>query len=773
MRIAAALAAASLSFALARAARADAPPPAPPGSSAAPKPRAPQDLVSFVLEDADLSEVIKTISELTGKRFIVAAHPKSFKATIFSTQKVTVAEAYEAFLSLLHANALTVVPHGRFLKIVDVQNVTRQPTPVAGAGDPQVAEDRYVTRIHRLAHVGAEEAATLLKKFTTLDATVEAYGPTNVLIITETGTNLRRLMRIVEEIDVGGPSHRMYVQPLNYVSSSAASKKIEEVFELKTAAPVRAVAADPKNPAPAAAAPSVAKVVPLDRPNALVIVATEKGYERVFELLKRIDVPTSTEGQFHVVRLKHADAKKTADALERLISGAGQPAQPGQAAQGAPSAALAILEAPVKVSAEESTQSLLITASARDFEAICDVLRELDRPRRQVFIEAIMMDLSMERTRALSAALHGFFDLGGGSGGVAGSNPLQSVLFPGDGSGLKGGVFDIRGPSIPVPDALSKIGLTQIPSLGAVLTAVATDLDSDIMQMPSVTATDNEFAELRVQVDTALSKNAVPISFLPGASPTGAGTNGLSPVGGGGGRQKIGPKLKVKPHITDGGELRLDVDALVSDFYGEPEGNLQTISFLERQVTTTFTVKDGQVVVIAGLVRDKKSRQQSKVPFLGDIPILGMLFRSTTDRVEKSNLLIFIVPHILNDESDAEKVRLKKEAERQQYLDHNAVFGDESHDFAGAGNLAPKNGLLASIWKSHADVAEARRIQQAAAGAPPRVQTPQAPLPTEAVPAGAPPSNAPANPPTNPPPTNTPPPIQITAPVRSIERVER
>lgn len=768
MRLAAALAASTLAFAFASSARADAP--APPGS-AAPKPRAPHELVSFVLEDADLAELLKTMTELTGKRFIVAAHPKSFKATIFSTQKVTVAEAYEAFLSLLHANGLTVVPQGRFFKVVDAQNVTKQPTPVTTAGEPATAEERYVTRIHRLAHVGADDAAALLKKFSSVDGTVEPYAPTNVIIVTDTGTNLRRLMRIVEEIDVGGPSHRMYVQPLNYISATAAAKKVEEVLDLKAAAPVRAIAADPKGAAPSAAAPSsIAKVVPLDRPNALVIVATEAGYARAFELIKRIDVATSTEGQFHVVRLKHADAKKTAEALDKLISGAGQPAQPGQA-QGAPTA-LAILEAPVKVSAEESTQSILITASARDYAAICEVLHELDRPRRQVFIEAIMMDLSMERTRALSIALHGFFDLGDGAGGVGGSNPLQSVLFPGDGSGLKGGVLNLRGPSIPVPDALSKIGLTTIPSIGAVLTAVATDLDSDIMQMPSVTATDNEYAELRVQVDTALNKNAVPISFLPGAAATGAGATGLNPVGSNGGRQKIGPKLKVRPHITDGGELRLDVDALVSDFYGEAEGNLQTISFLERQVTTTFTVKDGQLVVIAGLVRDKKSRLQSKVPFFGDIPVLGMLFRSSSERIEKSNLLIFIVPHILNDDSDAEKVRLKKETERQQYLDHYAVFGDESHEYAGVGTLSPKNGLLADIRRSHADVATQARLIQNGAGAPPKVQTPQAPLPTEALP------------PTNPPPPNTPvpntpapsapaPPLQVTAPARTLDRVER
>ena len=762
MRLSAALSASSLALALVSPVRADVPTPAPPGS-AAPKPRAPQDLVSFVLEDTDLNELLKTMSELTGKRFIIAAHPKSFKATIFSTQKVTVAEAYEAFLSILHANGLTVLPQGRFLKVVDAQNVMKQPTPVTGAGEPATAEERYVTRIHRLAHVGAEDAATLLKKFSSLDGTVEAYTPTNVLIVTDTGTNLRRLMRIVEEIDVGGPAHRMYVQPLNYISSSAAAKKVEEVLDLKATAPVRAVAApDPKSPAPSVVAvvPHVAKIVPLDRPNAIVIVATEAGYARVFELIKRIDVATSTEGQFHVVRLKHADAKKTADAIEKLVSGAGQPAQ----AQGAPNAALAILEAPVKVSAEESTQSLLITASARDFASISEVIHELDRPRRQVFIEAIMMDLSMERTRALSVALHGFFDLGDGAGGVGGNNPLQSVLFPGDGSGLKGGVFSVRGPSIPVPDALSKIGLTSIPSIGAVLTAVATDLDSDIMQMPSVTATDNEYAELRVQVDTALNKNAVPISFLPGASPAGSAATGINPVGPNGGRQKIGPKLKVRPHITDGGELRLDIDALVSDFYGDPEGNLQTISFLERQVTTTFTVKDGQLVVIAGLVRDKKSRQQSKVPFFGDIPVLGMLFRSSMERVEKSNLLIFIVPHILNDDSDSEKVRLKKEAERQQYLDHNAVFGDESHDFIGVGTLTPKNGLLGAIWRAHADVAAGARILQNGAGAPPKMQTPQAPLPTDALP------------PTNTPPPNTPAPtpptLQVTAPARTLDRVE-
>jgi len=171
-------------------------------------------LVKFNLQDADLAELVNHISGLTGKRFIYGAKVRQIKATVVSPEPVTLEEAYQAFLSILDANGMTVVPHGRFLKIVDSGGVVTQPTPVISRGEPVPDSDRFVTRLYRLEHVGTDEALALLGKFKSKDGDISVYTPGKLLIVTDTATQVRRLMRIVEEIDVGGSGQHMWIEPV-------------------------------------------------------------------------------------------------------------------------------------------------------------------------------------------------------------------------------------------------------------------------------------------------------------------------------------------------------------------------------------------------------------------------------------------------------------------------------------------------------------------------------------------------------------------------------
>ena len=274
--------------------------------------------MALTLDDADLSDLLRTIGQLTGRRFVVAsAHAKGLKATLYAPEKVSVAEAYQAFLAVLQANALTVIPSGAFWKIIDTQDVSKQPTPVARAGEAATAEERYVTRVLRLRHVNAEDiAANVLGKFATRDASIVPYAPGNLVILTDTGENIRRMQRILEDLDVAEPGDKVWVEPIHYLSASDMEKKLAEVFDLK------APAGERRRPSPRPAVDRLTRLVALDRPNALVIVGSEAAYARVLAFIQRIDVPVSNEGAIHVVVLEHADAKKIVPAINEALAGA-------------------------------------------------------------------------------------------------------------------------------------------------------------------------------------------------------------------------------------------------------------------------------------------------------------------------------------------------------------------------------------------------------------------------------------------------------------------
>ena len=726
-------------------------------------PRRPDELVTLSLENADLSDLVRTMSEMTGKRFVVATTVKAFQATVVSPQKVTVAEAYQAFLSILAANHMTVVPRGRFLKIIDSQDAVHE-APVRSTRDGVLPEDRYVTYVHRVSHVPGDEMAAVLAKLASKDGAVIPYG--NVLLLTDTGTSVQRMMRVLDELDVAQAEDKVWLEPLQFVPSADVKKELDELLDAKGAEK------DKTRTPGAAGAARVTKLVALDRPNALLVVGTQAGYERLLELVRAIDVAAPNDGQMHVVMLDHADAKKIVGPLNEAVSAAAGTAQGTNAGAGQSAAAARVFEAPVKVSAEETNNALIVTASAHDFAAVREVIRRLDQPRRQVYIEAVVMDLSVTRTNAMDTAFHGFAPASAdGTVAYAGSNPLKSLLLPTDSSSLQALVLGVRGPSMPVPDFLqSTLGTSSIPGLGFFLDAYSVSSDSDILQTPHILATDNTPAEIHVQLNTSLQRNAASYG-TPAATGTAAGAaSALSSLSllsapASANYGKIGPKIKITPHIDESDEVRLDVDETISDLgTNGPQGTLGTIDFTERGATTTLTVKDGHTAVIGGLVRDKAYHNVTKIPLLGDIPVLGFLFRSSNDSVEKDNLVLILTPHIIRNEDDMREIFEKRMQERQQFLDHYFVFRD-----GPPVGFDPKHGrgALAELRASYLEVAERRRLESQVPQTLVAAHDPRPPLDMPSVALGVAAAQG-----------SAPPPAQaaglhVAPPSRTIDRVEK
>jgi general secretion pathway protein D len=409
--------------------------------------------IKFNLEDADLAELVNHISGLTGKRFIYGSKVRKVNVTVVSPTPVTLAEAYEAFLSILQSNGLTVVQQGQFLKIVDSGGVSGKVPPLYSRAAPVPSTDGYITRLYRLKSVSAAEVTQLLSKFKSKEGDITTHEAGGLLIITDTGAHVRRMIRNIEEIDVGSASSRMWIEPIHYGDARDYATQINDIFQLDKAA-----------------GGGLVRVVADEQTNSLIVVGSTEGYLKLLEFLKRVDTAPAAEGRIHVMALQHAVAEELAQTLTRMLSGTSGAATAaatragGRANRAAPAAAggdgsAGLFEGSVRVTADKATNSLVVTSSMRDYAQLRMVVDELDQERRQVFIEAVIMDLSARRSNSLGLAYHGGFTeslfVEEDSLILGGFNAAQSLLGPTE---LQALALGVRGPDLPAMHAQPQCG---------------------------------------------------------------------------------------------------------------------------------------------------------------------------------------------------------------------------------------------------------------------------------------------------------------------------
>ncbi len=669
-------------------------------------------LVKFNLNDADLAELVNHISGLTGRRFIYGAKVRQIKATVVSPEPVTLEEAYQAFLSILEANGMTVVPHGRFYKIIDSGGVVTQPTPIIARGEPIPDADRYITRLYRLENASPDDIVTVLNKFKSKDGDITPYGPGRLLIITDTATQVRRLVRLIEEVDIGGSGQHMWIEPVHHGTSADMAKRLNELFEIGSGGAPGAAAA----PGTAKQPSGLSRVVSDDQSNRLIVVGTDDSYMKMLEVLKRLDVQTTDKGQIHVLPLQHAIAEELSNTLTQMLAGQ---AGKNPAAGGAGSAG-GMFEGDVRVTPDKSTNSLIITSSSRDFAAFRLVIDKLDHARRQVFIEAVIMDLSVSDTLDMGVAFHGGHSFGGGTNDpflLSGFQAGKSLAFPQDPSLLQGFAAGVRGPQLPGTQDLLGPGIS-IPAFGVVLSALASSGKSNVLATPHIIATDNVPAEINVGENIPLQTNIGggnlgALAGLGGAA--GGATAGLGLLGGLGGlggfsapRQDVGNKIKLTPHINESNQVRLEIDQ-ESSAPGAAVGQLGAIPITKRTANTTVVVSDQQTVVIGGLMRDEYTVSREKVPILGDLPVLGALFRHSNTVKRKANLLLVLTPHVIRDQADLRRIFERKMEERQEFIDRYFVFSDV--DWKPPKDWSRTNGLVEDIRQAYLKIQAQEEVE--------------------------------------------------------------
>lgn len=673
--------------------------------------------------DSELHDLVAWISGMTCKRFIITGTIRAPKVTIISPTPITPNEAYRAFLSALNAMGLTIQPSGRYLKIIEISKGATTSVMTCGPGRRCPRDERVVTQVIRLKHVEPDDVATVLRNLT--KGNIITYGATNLLIITDTGANIRRLRKIIRNLDVEAQAEKIWIVRIKHAEAEEVATKLLEVFPTADGAkkgnkraPRRTSRRRRRKVSKASRLVSVkgggstlavSKIIADERTNLLIIVADERSYLRVRALIRKLDIVVpGGEEKIHIVALANADAQELAATLAGLTGGSSRgrsrSSRRGRSSRRRKntrsrssrgrSGAVSLFKGEVQITEDQPTNSLIIVASMKDYLALLKVIKKLDQPRRQVFIEATILEVALSKQRELGMSFHGGVPIGSGDNQsllLVGNNATKSIFL--DPASLMGLAVGLRGPELANAEQLLGIPGISFPTFGAFFQALQTNNDVNIISSPHILTTDNEEAEISIGENVPFQASISGMPNLAGmAGATGAASMGLGMMQSIQ-RQDVALTLKITPHINEGDYVRLEIDQEINEVKSiDPVVGPTTT---KRKIKTVVVVKDQQTVVIGGLITEKVKENVQKVPLLGDIPILGYLFKNTVRTVEKTNLLIFLTPYVIRDQSDLRRIFQIKIQQRKEFIERYTAFKDL--DLDAVIDFRHKRGLLEEI----------------------------------------------------------------------------
>ncbi len=643
------------------------------------------DLIdSFDYPNADISEVVKAISKLTGKNFIVDPAASRGKITIIAPSQITVAEAYKAFLSALAINNLTVVPSGNFLKIRQV--TTAQNDSIETYTDYFPNTDQVITRIVKLKYISAEDLSSKIKYLKSRQGILEAYGPTNSLIITDFGSNIERISRILAQLDVPGYEEQLSVIRIYNAKAKEIQTLVDQIINKGESKNSRNVPRfrRKKSGSSKTGAESYSLVVSDERTNSIVVMGNKAGIKRIKALVKKLDFPLNPEdaGGVYVYYVRHGVAEKIANVINGVATdskkandaktgGSGVTPRPksGSTSSAAKSAGgTSLFGGEVKVTADETTNSLIVTASRQDYEVMKGLLAKIDIPRDQVFVKAIIMEMRAEKQNNWGISYYKFKEGTGGLGriGFGGLENITSLLSPLGGAGAILGFGAGKSVSIPNPAGGDNI---EVKSLTGLVNFIKTNNNGNILSSPQITVMDNEEANIAVG-------QTIPVGSSNTVSTTGTTS---API-----FKEATIDLTIKPQISpDTDQVQMEIEQKIKQLASTQVLNSQqgaTATTNDRNVKTRISVDSGDTAVIGGLMQDTEEESMTKVPILGDIPILGWLFKSTKSSKSKLNLVMFITPKILRNADDGADIVNNKINERIDFI-QSYMNGKDPHGY--------------------------------------------------------------------------------------------
>lgn len=620
-------------------------------------------VTDFNFPDADIMDIAKTLGKLTGKNFILDKDVKG-RITIISNAPITVGDAWKAFLTALDINGFAIIPSGKYLRIAR-QRDARDKQLKTYSGDYAPDTDALITRVFPLKYLSAEEVARNFRSFMPANSRIIPYEQTNTVIVTDTGSNISKLGRLLEILDVEGYDAGIEVIPVKFASAVELSKLIDTLVPgSNVGGPGGGGAGAPRFGGGGRFTARRTKeggiintIIADERTNTLIVHANNRGADQIRELVAKLDqkLPsTAAGGRVHVIYLQFADSEQISTTLNGLVQQAATGGRPaGATGTGVNPIQQSIFEGNIRVAADKATNSLVVTASPNDFVTVQRVVNRLDIPRDQVYAEVVIMEIQLNRNFEFSSNVISPIN---GLGALTNTDLLNFITNP---ISQKGALLGFKtGKTTNL-----KIGGADVPvsSVQGLIKAIQSKTNGNIIATPQILALDNTEAIFS-------TKEKIPVPTTTAVQGAGVAT-GIT-------KEDVALEIKIKPQINKVANfIKMDIEAKLADFSGRelPQQVAQlAIATNERYAKTSVVVGDQDTVVMGGLVRDSATDTVAKVPLLGDIPLLGWLFRSKKTDSFKTNMLIFITPQIIRQYETVRTILDKKLKERDEFIESTA-----------------------------------------------------------------------------------------------------
>ncbi len=625
---------------------------APGAAGVALTPRSGEVVLNF--QGADLQAVVKAMSQMTGRNMLIDPRVRG-QVTIVSARPMPVAAGYQIFLSALKTQGFTAVEGpGDAVRIIPVAEA-KAAAPVNEQDGPPRGGEQVVTHVVIGQHVAVAQLQNVLRPLMSPTSQLSVYDPANALIITDYADNVRRLLRIIERIDQPA-STDVTVIPVQHASAIDLAELVVRLSGTGVATPGTLPGAAPGQ---IAAGGDRFSVVPDGRTNSILLRSDNPGRIALLRsLIERLDVPARSIGSTRVIYLKHAEATKLVEVLRGMLTAvaagpAGQSAAPG--AGGRPGGA-----APSLIQADEATNSIIINASDTVYNNLRLVIEQLDVRRAQVYVEALIAEMNADRTDELGFQWAGATGAGSSSVGAFANFPAANpsiaaaVAAPGAAAAAASGLtVAVLGRSITLPDG------TTVRGLGALARALQANNLGNILSTPNLLTLDNYQAKIVIGQNVPF----VTGSFATAAAATATGVGAVNPfqtIE----RRDIGLTLRIKPQISEGSAIRLEIYQEVSSIDPTARAGASDLVTTKRSLETKVVVDDGNTIVLGGLIQNTLTVTTQQIPLLGDIPFLGALFRFKSEDRKRTNLMIFLRPVIIRSADDGYRVT----QDRYEYL---------------------------------------------------------------------------------------------------------
>jgi len=572
----------------------------------------PEQTWTVNFKDSDIHEVIKFVAEITGKTMVIDPRVKG-RVKVISQKPLTERQLMELFRSVLEVHDFTIVEVGNVVRVLPLKDARSSPLPVE---ENPALDEGYVTQVIQLKNVAAAKVLPVLRPLIPQHSHLAAYDPSNAIVVSDTAANIARIKEILEKIDTAAIPETEMVE-LKYADAESVVQTLTKL--------------DQGNKNKRGSSNDL-QMVADKRNNAILLSGEDVQRQRAKELIARLDRPTNQTGNVRVVYLEYATAKDVASVLSKVVQNM-QRMSPGGKGGGSNSQG-------ATVEADESTNSLLITAEGDVLESLLAVIDRLDIRRAQVLVEAIIVEMTLSDEQNIGIewlfnnAQNGVFGTSKGDGTALN---VASAVFGKPEELLTGLGAALGGTS---GETFGAAGNTSGEEFVVLINMLESNSNANILSTPTLLTMDNNEAMISVGQN---------VPFRTG-SYTNTGGSGISSPFQTIQREDVGITLTVTPHVNEGDKVIMEIQQEISSIdAGAPSGSSDLITN-QRKVETQVMARDGDVIVLGGLIRDDVQEGERRVPVLGNIPLVGRLFRSNTNTVTKSNLMIFIRPTIVRDD---------------------------------------------------------------------------------------------------------------------------